>query len=119
MTMLLTVSAGGVPVGGYTATFRGIDPVPADPTRGFGAAIRWQFEVATGPHAGGKTSRITTPTPSAKNACGKMLAGMTGKSLTPGEKVDLASFVGRNFLIVVAATDSGATRVETVAAPPV
>jgi hypothetical protein len=48
-----------------------------------------------------------------------MLAGMTGKPLVPGEKVDLASFVGRNFLIVVAATDNGATRVETVAAPPV
>jgi hypothetical protein len=81
--------------------------------------VRWRFEIASGPHQGGKASRITTPAPSLKNACGKMLAGLTGKPLTPDEQVDLAPFVGRNFLIVVAAAEGGGSRIETVSAPPV
>lgn len=37
MTMLLKVSGGGVPAGAYTAKFLGLEEVPADPTRGYGA----------------------------------------------------------------------------------
>jgi hypothetical protein len=54
-----------------------------------------------------------------KNAAGKMLAGLMGKPLTAGEEVDLSQFVGKTYLVIVADTDGGGTRVETVSAPPV
>jgi hypothetical protein len=117
--MKLKVTSGSVPAGAYTAKFLGIESIPDDPARGFGEGLRWQFEVLTGPHKGARTSRITTATPSLKNACGKMLQGVTGKSLASGDEIDLEAFVGRNYLVVVQATESGATRVETASAPPV
>ena len=61
----------------------------------------------------------STAIPSLKNACGKMLQGIAGKNLASGDEIDVATFVGHNFLIVVQATESGATRVETASAPPV
>jgi hypothetical protein len=116
--MKLKVSGGSVPAGAYTAKFIGIESIPADPNRGFGEGVRWQFEVLTGPHQGARTSRITTATPTLKNACGKMLQSVSGKSLASGDEIDVATFVGRNYLVVIVATESGATRVETVSAPP-
>jgi hypothetical protein len=116
--MKLKVSGGSVPAGAYTAKFIGIESIPADPVRDYGEGIRWQFEILSGPYKGGRTSRITTAIPSLKNACGKMLQGISGKNLASGDEIDVETFVGHNFLIVVQATESGATRVETASAPP-
>jgi hypothetical protein len=116
--MKLKVCGGGVPAGAYAGKFLGIEPIPADPIRGFGEGLRWQFEVLTGPHKGARTSRITTTKPSLKNACGKMLQGVCGKTLMLDEEVDLEAFVGHNYLVVVQATENGAARVETVSTPP-
>jgi hypothetical protein len=119
MSMKLKVSAGGVPAGAYSAKFLGVEVVPEDPTKGYGAGIRWQFEVVGGQHTGSKAGRITTATPTAKNACGKMLSGMTGQALKSGEEVDLGQFVGKAFFVVVQDTNGGGTRVETVSIPPI
>jgi hypothetical protein len=119
MSMKLKVSAGGVPAGAYSAKFLGFEAVPNDPTKGYGAGIRWQFEVVAGQHTGSKAGRITNATPTAKNACGKMLSGLTGKALKPGEEVDLGQFVGKVYLIVVQDSDGGGSRVETVSVPPI
>jgi hypothetical protein len=96
--MKLKVTGGSVPAGAYTAKFVGIESIPADPTRGYGEGIRWQFEVPTGPQKGARASRITTASPSLKNACGKMLQGVSGKPLASGDEIDLEAFVGSNFL---------------------
>jgi hypothetical protein len=113
--MVLKVSAGGVPAGSYLATFTGVEATSNE----YGDGLRWQFEVINGPNKGAKTSRITSQTPTPKNACGKMLSGITGKTLTPGEDIDLDGFIGKTFLVMVVNTDSGGTRIDSLSAPPV
>ena len=111
--MKLTVSNAGVPVGSYLAKFVGVEPTSNE----IGEGIRWIFEVTNGPQRGQRCSRITNAVPTLKNACGKILAGL-GAVLVAGAQVDIDGFVGATFLIVVAQTDSGATRVESVSPPP-
>lgn len=115
MSIVLKVSAGGVPVGSYLAKFVGVEATNNE----YGDGLRWLFEVVSGPQKGVKTSRITSQSPTPKNACGKMLSGITGKPLTPGEDVALEAFVGKTFLVMVGPTDSGGTRVDSVSPPPV
>lgn len=115
MPKILKVSTGGVPAGSYLAKFTGYEETNND----YGDGLRWQFEVASGPIKGSKTSRITGPLPTPKNSCGRVLSGILGKPLTPGEDIDLDSLVGKTYLIVVTTTDSGSTRVDTVSPPPV
>ncbi|MGO9109106.1 MAG: hypothetical protein ACLP9L_07735 [Thermoguttaceae bacterium] len=114
--MLLKVSAGGVPAGSYLAPFMGVETT----TNEYGDGLRWWFEIPSGPHAGSKVGRITSPKPTPKNACGKMLAGITGRSLTAGLEIDLAAYVGKPFLIIVAESKSGngGTYVDAVTQPP-
>ncbi|MBM4068059.1 MAG: hypothetical protein FJ271_03825 [Planctomycetes bacterium] len=113
--MKLTVKQSGVPVGTYLARFTGTKETEND----FGEGLAWEFDVQSGAHAGAKAGRITGRTPTTKNACGKMLASISGKSLSAGEEIDLADYIGRNYLIIVAETPSGSTRVESVALPPI
>lgn len=115
--MRFVVKASGVPVGSYIARFGGVEDVDAKGE--YGPGLRWQFEVASGPHKGAKTGRITGVEPRAKNACGKILAGLTGKAtLSPEDEVEINDYIGNNYLIVVGATESGATRIESVSLPP-
>ncbi len=112
--MKLIVRSGGVPGGSYIGKFLGVEPTETK----LGKALRWTWEVASGPHAGAKASRITPTEPTPKNACGRILSGITGKSLVTGEEVDPQSFLGRSYLLVVIDCDGGGTRVETVTLPP-
>lgn len=113
--MKLTVSSGGVPAGSYLSKFVGVERITND----FGPGLVWQWEVVSGPHAGQKVTRITTVSPTPKNVCGKMLAGVIGKPLSAGEEIDLSACVGKNYLTVVAETDRGGSRVESVTSAPV
>jgi hypothetical protein len=110
--MKLTVSAGGVPAGNYVAKFKGIEPYQ-DKENKYGEGLRWTWQVEKGPHAGQTASRITGCSPSPKNACGKILSGLLNRPVQPSEEVDINDFVGKSYLIVVGAAESG-TRVETV-----
>lgn len=118
MSLVLKVSAGGVPAGAYAAKFLGVEPQPADPVRGYAAGLRWIWEVTSGPQAGQKCGRITTATPTAKNAAGKIVAGLLGRAIVPDESIDLAPCVGKPYVLVVAAGEGGGTRVESVAPAP-
>jgi hypothetical protein len=115
---VFTVSSGGLPAGNYTGTFAGVEMTPADPAKGYGPGIRFKFTVDAGPLSGQSTSRVTGTTPSPKNACGKMLTGLIGRALTEGEQVDPDQFVGKRYMIVVAAGQGGGTRVEAVVPMP-
>lgn len=116
--MILTVKENkyGVPVGNYVAKFVGVEK-NTHPEHGEG--LEWQFEVIKGPHAGAKTSRTTGMVPSGKNACGRILGGMTGGAISPGAEVDLERYVGKKFLIMVEnnSTNTG-TRIGTVMPNP-
>jgi hypothetical protein len=116
--MILTVKENkyGVPVGNYVAKFVGVE-TNTHPEHGEG--LEWLFEVVKGPHAGSKTSRTTGMVPSGKNACGRILGGMTGGAISPGVEVDLNRFVGKKFLVMVEnnSTNTG-TRLGTVMPSP-
>ena len=112
--MKLQVRSGGVPAGSYIGRFVGAEPTETK----LGKALRWTWEVLSGPHVGAKASRITPPEPTTRNACGRILSGITGKVLTTGEEHDPQTYVGRTYLLVVAACDGGGSRVETVTLPP-
>lgn len=115
---LLKVSSGGVPVGNYTGSFAGVEPAAENKEKGYGAGLRWKYTIDSGPYQGQTASRITGPTPTPKNVCGKMLSGLLGRALAEGEQIDPDQFVGKRFMIVVAAGQSGGTRVEAVVPIP-
>jgi hypothetical protein len=110
----------GAPLGPpYAAEFAQVEEVDAKPGTDYGPGWRWQFRIAEGEHAGKLVSRTTSREPSAKNACGKMLAAVTGKHLAVNEEVDLAGYVGRRYLVTMEPDFTGkGTRVGTVVAYP-
>jgi hypothetical protein len=111
---VLTVGSGGVPVGNYTATFAGTEVQPANKEKSYPPGIRWKFTIDAGPCAGQTASRITGSVPSPKNNCGKVLSGLLGRPLREGEQIDPDQFLNKRYMVVVAATEGGATRVEGV-----
>lgn len=104
-------TGGGPPVGAYKAKFVGAEGTVHEE---FGAGCKFVFEVVSGNHTGEQATRITSATPTPKNACGKMIAAISGESLKPGAKIDLAPHVGEVYLLQVEETPSGSTRVGTV-----
>jgi hypothetical protein len=113
--MKLTLSTGGVPAGSYVAKFVGVEETAPNQ---YGPGIRWNFVITAGPQAGTKISRPTGTNPTPKNQCGKLLIGVSGKSIM-GEEIDLAQYVGRNYLIVVVNRPEGGTSLDSVSIPPV
>jgi len=102
----------GPPPGIYKAVFQGV--VQTDHPE-YGAGARFDFKVAGGEHDGKIASRTGKPQPSPKNATGRLLAGLLGGQVQPGQTVSLAACIGKNYTIVVGLAPSGnATRVESV-----
>jgi hypothetical protein len=111
MDGLVWTEASGVPAGPHTGEFLGVEPFENE----HGPGVKWRWKVTEGQHAGGIATRITGLKPTPKNSCGKMLVALLGRTPTEGERIDPASYVGKRYLIVVEATQSGGTRVCTVA----
>jgi len=102
----------GPPAAIYRAKFVGVERTDHPE---YGPGARFDFRVIGGEHDGKIASRTTKMEPSAKNSCGKLMAGILGRPVNPGETVNLAAYIGKEFTIVVAAAPSGtATRVEQV-----
>jgi hypothetical protein len=115
---MMTMSTGGVPVGEYTATFAGIEPQGANVEKGYGAGIRWKFTIDAGVQQGQTAARITSPTPTLRNSCGKMLSGLIGRPLADRESADPNSCLGKRYRILVGAGQGGGTRIEFVTPIP-
>jgi hypothetical protein len=115
---VFTVTSGGVPAGNYTGSFVGVEPAPPNTEKGYGPGVRWKFRIDAGPHSGQTTSRITGPEPSPLNACGKMLAGLAGRPIQPGDQIDPEQYLHKRYMIVVAASQGGGTRVDTIIPVP-
>jgi hypothetical protein len=47
-----------------------------------------------------------------------MLSGLVGRALKEGEQINLDDFVGKLYLIIVAAGPGGGTRVEAISPMP-
>jgi hypothetical protein len=95
---------GGPPPGFYKTRFVTIEPTQHEE---FGTGLKFVFEVIDGEHAGEQATRITSAQPTTKNAAGRMISGITGEALAPGKRVDLAGFVGKEYLAQVEATPNG------------
>jgi len=108
--MRLKVGTGGPPAGTYTATFAGVEQTTHEQ---WGPGLKWTFEIVAGPHRGTKAYRTTGLNATARNGCGVMLKAVTGRPLVLGEEHDCDQFLGEAYMIMVAETQSGSTRVET------
>jgi hypothetical protein len=111
---MMTMSQGGVPAGEYTATFAGIEPQAANVEKGYGAGIRWKFTIDAGAQQGQMSSRITSPAPTLRNSCGKMLTGLIGRPLADRESADPNAYLGKRYRILVGVGQGNGTRVEFV-----
>jgi hypothetical protein len=99
----VVVKPSGCKPGSYAATFVGAYKLP--PREGgpdFGPALIVKFRADDGQ----EPSAIVSETPTLRNACGRILAGMLGRPLRPEEAVDWADFEGQKFLVVVVTNKS-------------
>jgi hypothetical protein len=102
----------GPPAGLYKATFEGVTKTHHEE---YGDGARFDFKIVGGEHAGRTASRTCKPQPSPKNATGRLMQGIVGAAAKPGEKVSLATFIGKTYTIVVGLAANGtSTRVESV-----
>ena len=101
----------GPPAGIYKAVFVGVTKTEHPE---YGQGVRFDFKVQGGEHAGKIASRTGKPQPTAKNSTGRLMAGLLGGPIKPGERVSLAGCVGKVFTIVVGTAQNGtSTRVDS------
>ena len=101
----------GVPAGQYTAAFDAIEETNHPE---YGEGLIWKFLIHGGQYDGQIAQRVTGPQPTPKNACGKMVKGVTGSLPTAGNEVDLDKFIGTKFSILVEDAENGGTRIAAV-----
>src|SRR6266536_832529 len=113
--MKLTMTELGAPQGTYRAKFAGVQPREPMAGTDYGPGLEWRFEIVDGPHRGRVVARTTSPEPTLKNSCGRMLTGLAGGALRLGEEFDPAAYLGRLYVVTVEVNSTGSgTRVGTV-----
>jgi hypothetical protein len=86
------------PVGTYLATLKTIERTRHEE---YGDGVRFSWQICEGPAAGIVVSRTCGVFPSATNAAGRLMSGVMGRQIQPGENVTLSACVGRTYRIVV------------------
>jgi hypothetical protein len=107
-----TVSESGVPAGPYSATFQGLEPFKENLDR-YEEGCILRFVINSGDFKGREASRICSKRFSPKTNLYRFAKSLIGRDLQSGESFDFADFVGTKGMVVIEATDSGATRVAT------
>lgn len=115
--MEFQVTAGGssVPAGMYKGLFEGAEPT--EPHAEYGKGVRFKFKVQGGEQDGQEASVICglEKPASPKNRLGRILGGLTGKAVEPGQTITVEQYIGKQYLLQVEAAPSGTgTRVATV-----
>jgi len=115
-TMEFEFSKGGdsVPPDTYKGRF---DRVEEREPNEHGESVRFVWTITAGDQSGREATRIcgVDRPPTAKNALGRILGGLAGKSLEIGQKIRVEDYVGRLYLLqVVDAPGGNGTRVETI-----
>jgi hypothetical protein len=106
------VTAGsGPPVGSYKAV---LDAIQNTTHQEFGDGLRFSWRVTEGVCAGLIATRTCGLFPTPTNAAGKLMAGLLGRQIRPGERISLEPCLGRSYMIVVGLGRNGqSTRVES------
>lgn len=100
-----------VPQGQYIALFRDVQKTSHEQ---WGEGVMFVFEIAAGEFKGQTATRIGKPKPSTQNATGKIISGLTGQTFKQDDKIDLRSYVGKPYQILVEPTQGGKTRIAQV-----
>ena len=103
---------GGPPVGNYRSKFLGMKKTEHAE---YGDGLNFCFEVLDGPHAGAIAARTASGKPTPGNGAGKLISQITGQPVLAGQKLNVAAFVGKTYLIIVELAKNGtSTRVSSV-----
>lgn len=110
--MLEVKAGGGPPAGFYRTKFMNVE---SSEHPEYGAGLKFVFEIVEGELKGQHASRITSASPTPKNAAGRMVSGIIGEPLAAGQRINLAPFVGREYLTQVETVPGGtSTRIATI-----
>jgi hypothetical protein len=110
--MEFVCSNGSLPVGVYACEYIGCEPFTENRDK-YGDGVSLKFRVRGGQYDAQEVSRIVGAKLSPKSALAKFVTAFKGGPIAPGERVNLDAFKGVCGTIIVAATDSGGTRIET------
>jgi hypothetical protein len=101
----------GVPPGRYLSLLKSIESTHHEE---FGAGVKFTWMIIESPGMGMHVYRTCGPNPSLTNAAGRLMAGVLGRQIKPGEEVSLAECIGRKYRVVVGQSTNGtSTRVES------
>lgn len=91
-----------VPVGSYLAVFRSADDF-SNPEKGVLDKWKWTWEIQKGAHAGKTPTALTDKRLTVGTHAGRLIGGMAGRPLQPGEDVEslVKSFIGKMYLVSV------------------
>lgn len=118
MNFTYSTKPAGVPAGAYVGTFDGYEEVPPNPEKEFGPGLKFVWTISEGVCKGQKACRVVNipkMPPGPGNALGKLLAALKGGTVSDGENLDPAQWIGHKYTFIVQAGPNGGTRVETVA----
>jgi len=108
-----------LPPGQYVAKLKERKEMPASAKfPDAGPSFAWEFEVASGEHAGKSASAWTPTRLTSQNNLGKLIARMLGRPMRSGEEIDIDEFLGHLYSIIVDYTSDG-TRTKVTSAAPV
>ena len=94
------------PVGMHNGSFNGITAI----TTSKGKAYRWEFKLDSGMTISVLSDGESPPT--ARNKSGKFIMALTGQPLVEDVPVDVNSFIGKRYAIIVV-PDGDKTKIET------
>jgi hypothetical protein len=98
------VKPAGAKPGSYNAVFTGAYELPPredGPDYGPALICKWKSD------CGAEPSAIVSQTPTVKNACGRILAGMLGRQLRTEEEVSWEQFEGKRYMVLVVTNKAG------------
>jgi hypothetical protein len=103
--------SGGEPIpdGIYSAIFEGFEVKPKSVHNGkeMNEGIMFRFKVGDGVHKDKIASNIGPTKPTPNNVSGRLMMGLNGGDVKEGEKINLNSFIGKLYTIVVDKNKAG------------
>ena len=108
---MFTMLCSGLPIGQYLAKFSKWGQSVHEQ---YGDRCLFEFTVLEGEHKDATSTRFTGAKLTPKSALAKVAAGLAGKKIEIGDDFNPDDYIGREYLIVVSETESGATRVDAI-----
>lgn len=120
MIVEVTASGGSVPVGSYLARFEKAETTEfVDKKTGTTEPkLKWWFVIASGKFAGSRLGTLTGVEIRPTTQAGRFVAGVVGKPIETGQKINLEDCYGKTCLILTEQSDSGFTKIKSVSPPP-